>query len=121
MARRAGVSTGTVSAVLNGRDGVAVLNGRDGVAAATLLRVQEAIADLGYASGAIDGPTAPHWRRGGFATWLFQSVVTGCIRRRRRSRDGRCRCWPIRGRRCRSGAAMRRAAPSAAGRRSRRG
>ncbi|MEU7875141.1 LacI family DNA-binding transcriptional regulator [Dactylosporangium sp. NPDC049140] len=68
VARRAGVSTGTVSAVLNGRDTAA---------AATRLRVEQAIADLGYVRGAVDGPTAPHWRRGGFATWLFQPAATG--------------------------------------------
>ncbi|MFB9179933.1 LacI family DNA-binding transcriptional regulator [Dactylosporangium sucinum] len=112
VARRAGVSTGTASAVLNGRDSVA---------AATILRVQEAVADLGYVSGAVDGPTAAHWRGAASARGCSNRRRPADIRRRRHSRDGRCRCWPIRGRGCRSGAITRRAGPSAAGRRSRRG
>ncbi|WP_433055511.1 LacI family DNA-binding transcriptional regulator [Dactylosporangium sp. CS-033363] len=68
VARRAGVSTGTVSAVLNERDSVA---------AATREKVVKAIADLGYVRGATSGTLAAHWRRTGFATWLFQPAATG--------------------------------------------
>lgn len=62
------MSVGTVSAVLNGRDSVADVT-RAGVAAA--------ITDLGYVRGVITGDLAPHWRRNGFATWLFQPAATG--------------------------------------------
>ncbi|GGK39581.1 integrase [Pilimelia terevasa] len=68
VARRAGVSVGTASAVLNGRDSVAE---------ATRASVQAAIADLGYVRGMVPGNLAPHWRRTGFATWLFQPAATG--------------------------------------------
>jgi len=68
VAERAGVSVGTVSAVLNDR---AV------VTDSTRARVQAAIADLGYARGTPQGALAPHWRRNGFATWLFQPAATG--------------------------------------------
>jgi integrase len=68
VARRAGVSVGTVSAVLNGRDSVGD---------ATRAGVVAAIADLGYVRGVITGQLAPHWRRNGFATWLFQPAATG--------------------------------------------
>ncbi|GAB1693423.1 LacI family DNA-binding transcriptional regulator [Krasilnikovia sp. M28-CT-15] len=68
VAQRAGVGVGTVSAVLNDR---AV------VTDATRARVLAAIAELGYVKGAPAGTLAPHWRRNGFATWLFQPAVTG--------------------------------------------
>ncbi|MFI5906210.1 LacI family DNA-binding transcriptional regulator [Dactylosporangium sp. NPDC051541] len=68
VARRAGVSTGTVSAVLNNRDSVA---------AATRETVVQAIADLGYVRNAASGDLAAHWRRSGFASWLFQPAATG--------------------------------------------
>jgi integrase len=68
VARRAGVSTGTVSAVMN-RPG--------SVPETTRVRVQLAAAELGYVHGARSGEPAPHWRRNGFATWLFQPAVTG--------------------------------------------
>jgi integrase len=68
VARRAGVSVGTVSAVLNGRSSVAE---------PTRARVAEAIADLRYVRGVVAGELAPHWRRNGFATWLFQPAATG--------------------------------------------
>ncbi|MGW1678541.1 LacI family DNA-binding transcriptional regulator [Saccharopolyspora sp. NPDC002376] len=68
VARRAGVSTGTVSNVLNRPAGVA----ED-----TRTRVEKAIADLGYVRGAGAPVPAPHWRRTGFATWLFQPAATG--------------------------------------------
>ncbi|MFI5910909.1 LacI family DNA-binding transcriptional regulator [Dactylosporangium sp. NPDC051541] len=67
--RRAGVSAGTVWNALHRRDQVAD---------ATLQRVDAAVAELGYLVGSLpDGPTAPHWRRNGFATWLFGPAVSG--------------------------------------------
>ncbi|GAB2943177.1 hypothetical protein GCM10027280_34820 [Micromonospora polyrhachis] len=68
VARRAGVSTGTVSAVLNHPESVAEL---------TKARVATAIADLGYVRGGSSGKLAAHWRRTGFATWLFGPAATG--------------------------------------------
>ncbi|GGM65739.1 hypothetical protein GCM10012275_40420 [Longimycelium tulufanense] len=68
VARRAKVSTGTVSNVLNGTVGVA----ED-----TRARVEKAIADLGYVRGGAASQPAAHWRRTGFATWLFQPAATG--------------------------------------------
>jgi hypothetical protein len=68
VARHAGVSVGTVSGVLNGRDSVA---------APTRAKVEAVIAELGYVRGVIAGELAPHWRRNGFATWLFQPAATG--------------------------------------------
>ena len=67
VARCASVGVGTVSAVLNDRAGVAE---------PTRARVLAAIAELGYVSG-MTGALAPHWRRGGFATWLFHPAATG--------------------------------------------
>ncbi|MFE9254091.1 LacI family DNA-binding transcriptional regulator [Streptomyces sp. NPDC006879] len=68
VARHAGVSTGTVSNVLNRPDAVAE---------ATRAKVESAIAELGYVRGASVGETAAHWRRNGYATWLFQPAATG--------------------------------------------
>ncbi|TDD01841.1 LacI family DNA-binding transcriptional regulator [Saccharopolyspora terrae] len=68
VARRAGVSTGTVSNVLNRPHSVVE---------ATRIRVEKAIADLGYVRGAAAPVPAEHWRRNGFATWLFQPAATG--------------------------------------------
>jgi integrase len=68
VAGRAGVSVGTVSAVLNRRASVAE---------PTRLRVSVAITDLGYVPGTVTGVPAPHWRRNGFATWVFQPAATG--------------------------------------------
>jgi integrase len=68
VARRAGVSTGTVSNVLNHPDRVTE---------ATRVQVENAIVELGFIRGAANGETAAHWRRNGFATWLFQPAVTG--------------------------------------------
>lgn len=70
VARRAGVSTGTVSNVLNRPDAVAE---------ETRLKVVGAVAELGYVRGGIaeDRQRAAHWRRTGFATWLFQPAATG--------------------------------------------
>ncbi len=69
VARAAGVSTGTVSNALNRPDSVPI---------STRERVAAAIAELGFVRG---GPAprelAPHWRRSGFATWLFQPATTG--------------------------------------------
>lgn len=69
VARRAGVSAGTVSNVLNRPEAVA---------AATRARVEAAVADLGYVRSARPGELAAHWRRNGFGTWLFQPAATGC-------------------------------------------
>lgn len=68
VARRCGVSTGTVSNVLNRPDAVAEL---------TRLKVLEAVSDLGYIRNAASGELAAHWRRSGFATWLFRPAATG--------------------------------------------
>jgi integrase len=68
VARRAGVSTGTVSNVLNHPDRVADSTRAD---------VLAAVAELGYVRGQATGETAPHWRRNGFATWLFHPAVSG--------------------------------------------
>lgn len=68
VARRAGVSTGTVSNVLNRPETVAET---------TRIRVESAITELGYVRTGPAGAPAPHWRRNGFATWLFQPAVTG--------------------------------------------
>ncbi|MFC4515392.1 LacI family DNA-binding transcriptional regulator [Streptomyces ehimensis] len=68
VARRADVSTGTVSNVLN-RPGA--------VKEETRLRVEAAIAELGYVRAGVPADHAAHWRRSGFATWLFQPAVTG--------------------------------------------
>ncbi|GAA1395473.1 LacI family DNA-binding transcriptional regulator [Catellatospora coxensis] len=68
VARRADVSTGTVSNVLNRPDTVPER---------TRMRVEAAIADLGYVRGLAGGELAAHWRRSGFATWLFHPAATG--------------------------------------------
>ncbi|MEU5119711.1 tyrosine-type recombinase/integrase [Streptomyces asoensis] len=68
VARRSGVSTGTVSNVLNRPDAVAE---------PTRLKVLEVISDLGYIRNAASGELAAHWRRSGFATWLFRPAATG--------------------------------------------
>ncbi|MFB9906274.1 LacI family DNA-binding transcriptional regulator [Allokutzneria oryzae] len=68
VARRAGVSVGTVSAVLN-RTGT--------VATTTAAEVEAAIAELGYVRGGAPAQLAAHWRRNGFATWLFRPAATG--------------------------------------------
>ncbi|MFI5977955.1 LacI family DNA-binding transcriptional regulator [Streptomyces sp. NPDC051452] len=68
VARRAGVSTGTVSNVLNRPDAVAE---------PTRLKVLEAVSDLGYIRNAASGELAAHWRRSGFATWLFRPAAAG--------------------------------------------
>jgi integrase len=69
VARVAGVSTGTVSNVLNRPDNVP-----DN----TVKTVEEAAAHLGYIRGGLKpGALAPHWRRTGFATWLFHPAASG--------------------------------------------
>lgn len=68
VARRAGVSTGTVSNVLNRPERVA-----DG----TRQRVEAAVSELGFIPHHVLPPAAPHWRRNGWATWIFQPAATG--------------------------------------------
>jgi integrase len=68
VARAAGVSAGTVSNVLN-RPHV--------VEQATCEAVTAAVEQLGYVRGAPTGTAAAHYRRNGFATWLFQPAATG--------------------------------------------
>jgi integrase len=69
VARLAGVSTGTVSNVLNRPETVP---------AGTREKVTAAVGQLGYVRGGPPpGERAPHWRRTGFATWLFQPAATG--------------------------------------------
>jgi integrase len=68
VARRAEVAIGTASAVLAGKPIVAD---------ATRERVLAAVEDLGYVRGRPAGQLAAHWRRNGFATWLFQPAATG--------------------------------------------
>ncbi|KJY45885.1 LacI family transcriptional regulator, partial [Streptomyces sp. NRRL S-444] len=68
VARVAGVSTGTVSNVLNRPAAVAE---------ATRAAVEKAMADLGFIRFWSSSENAAHWRRNGFATWLFQPAATG--------------------------------------------
>ncbi|MEV7934914.1 LacI family DNA-binding transcriptional regulator [Kitasatospora sp. NPDC088264] len=68
VARAAGVSAGTVSNVLNRPAAVAE---------GTRVKVEKAMADLGYIRWQASGENAAHWRRNGFATWLFQPAATG--------------------------------------------
>ncbi len=68
VARRASVSTGTVSNVLNHPERVTE---------ATREKVEQAIADLRFVRGGVVPEHAAHWRRNGFATWLFTPAVSG--------------------------------------------
>lgn len=68
VARRAGVSTGTVSTVLNRPDTVPER---------TRVKVQTAITELGYIRCGATGELAAHWRRTGFSSWLFRPAATG--------------------------------------------
>lgn len=68
VARRAGVSIGTASNVLNHPERVTE---------ATRAQVARAAEELGYVRGAPTGELCPHWRRNGFATWLFRPAATG--------------------------------------------
>jgi integrase len=73
VARRSGVSTGTVSNVLNRPDSVPQ---------ATRDKVSTALAELGYIRGGHFGELAAHWRRSGFGTWLFHPATTGTYAKR---------------------------------------
>jgi integrase len=73
VARRAGLSTGTVSNVLNRPTTVPER---------TRERVQVAAAELGYVRTGATREFAAHWRRTGFAAWLFQPAATGWYPRR---------------------------------------
>ena len=73
VARRAGVSAGTVSNVLN-RPATVPERTRE--------RVQMAVADLGYVPTGATRELAAHWRRTGCAAWLFQPAATGWYPRR---------------------------------------
>lgn len=73
VARHAGVSIGTASSALNHPDVVTE---------ATRAKVEAAIAELGYVRNGVDGQPAAHWRRSGFAAWIFQPAVTGFYPRR---------------------------------------
>jgi integrase len=68
VARRSGVSTGTVSNVLNRPESVPET---------TREKVGTALLELGYIRGGHFGELAAHWRRSGFGTWLFQPAATG--------------------------------------------
>lgn len=69
VARQAGVSVGTVSTAMNRPASVP----ED-----TLAKVQQAAATLGYTSTAnTPAKRASHWRRNGFATWLFHPAAAG--------------------------------------------
>jgi integrase len=54
-----------------------VLNHPDRVTEAKRVRVEQAIADLGFVRGGAVPQHAAHWRRNGFATWLFTPAVSG--------------------------------------------
>jgi integrase len=73
VAKLAGVSVGTASHVLNHPEIVTE---------ATRQAVQEAMDSLGYLRGGTAGTLAAHWRRNGFATWLFQPAATGSYPRK---------------------------------------
>lgn len=73
VARRAGVSTGTVSNVLNRPETVSE---------STRVKVALAIEELGYIRGGAPRELAAHWRRTGFAAWLFHPAATGWYPRR---------------------------------------
>jgi integrase len=69
VARLADVSTGTVSNALNRPETVPE---------ATQQKVMAAVSTLGYVRGGpAAGALAAHWRRTGFATWLFHPATTG--------------------------------------------
>jgi hypothetical protein len=68
VAVHAGVSAGTVSNFFNHPE---LLDDR------TCEAVQEAVDVLGYVRGSVMRTPAAHWRRNGFATWIFQPAVTG--------------------------------------------
>ncbi|WP_320784134.1 LacI family DNA-binding transcriptional regulator [Streptomyces sp. CRN 30] len=68
VAEACGVSTGTVSNVLNRPETVAE---------ATRQKVEAAVAELGYERPAGPAREAAHWRRSGHATWIFTPAATG--------------------------------------------
>jgi hypothetical protein len=67
VARRAGVSNGLVSMAFNHLEAVSE---------PSKAAIAAAIADLSDVRGGWSGELAPHWRRSGFATWLFQPATT---------------------------------------------
>jgi integrase len=73
VARRAGVSTGTVSNVLNRPESVPE---------PTRVKVVTAMGELGYIRGGTPRELAAHWRRSNFGLRLFQPAVTGWYHRR---------------------------------------
>jgi integrase len=68
VAELAGVSTGTVSNVLNRPDVVA---------AKTRTTVEKAIAEVGFVRQVGPSREAAHWRRSGHAAWIFTPAATG--------------------------------------------
>jgi hypothetical protein len=68
VARRARVSTGTVSTAYNHPEAVTEV---------TLAKVERAAAELGYVREGLPGGVSAHWRRNGFTTWLFRPAATG--------------------------------------------
>jgi integrase len=68
VARRADVSTGTVSNVLNHPERVRK---------ETQICVELAIVELDFVRGGIPAENAAHWRRNGFATRLFTPSASG--------------------------------------------
>ncbi|MYZ36944.1 LacI family DNA-binding transcriptional regulator [Streptomyces sp. SID4917] len=73
VAEPVGVSTGTVSNVLNRPAKVAE---------ATRVRVEKAIADVGFVRQVGPAREAAHWRRSGHAAWIFPPAATGWYPRR---------------------------------------
>jgi len=59
-----------------------VLNRPATVPEGTRARVQAAVAELGYVRTGATRQFAAHWRRTGFAAWLFQPAATGWYPRR---------------------------------------
>lgn len=68
VAQRAAVSVATVSAAMNHPERLA---------ATTLARVEAVIDELDFVPGAGSARRAAHWRRSGFASWVFQPAATG--------------------------------------------
>lgn len=68
VAELAGVSTGTVSNVLNRPDTVPEK---------TRVLVEKAVAETGYVRPAGTARGAAHWRRSGHSTWIFTPAATG--------------------------------------------
>lgn len=68
VAERASVSVATVSAAMNHPERLA---------AGTLARVEAVIRELDFVPGAGSVRRAAHWRRSGFASWVFHPAATG--------------------------------------------